>query len=228
MDDRTFDQATAQDWINTVESKDASKREDYLYPLLREWAKQVSPKEILEIGCGQGACSPPVSLAGWNYTGAEPSKFLLERAKELYANERRRFVEGNAYELPLADASYDAVFSVLVWQLLGDLNLAAREMGRVLKPNSPFLIVTWNPDSYDELIGMFQNTESDGRRFEGDLIRPDKSKSHDVLYLHTLEEIQASLAINGLSIERSETLRKTQVSPQGLYLAIFGRSGAGQ
>ena len=84
MDDRTFDQKTAQEWIKAIEGGKPSLRDDDIYPRLRTWIDQVAASEILKIGCGQGICSDQIDLNGRNYTGLEPSQFLVDRAKQLY------------------------------------------------------------------------------------------------------------------------------------------------
>jgi ubiquinone/menaquinone biosynthesis C-methylase UbiE len=106
MDDRNFDQQTAQDWINSVERPGISWRDDYVYLKLNELIRETSPKTILDIGCGQGICSEKIELGRCRYTGIEPSSYLLDRAKSLYSSMGRTFILGNAYGLPVPNQSY--------------------------------------------------------------------------------------------------------------------------
>ena len=134
MDDKTFDcQADAKDWMAIVESPGQPREQD-IYPRLKTWVEAGKPLHILEVGCGQGACSAQLPLSDLRYTGLEPSPFLLARAQELYCSPERSFIAGNAYLIPLAEGQFEAVFSVAVWHLLGDIRKAAAEMARVLKP----------------------------------------------------------------------------------------------
>lgn len=68
------------DWIHTIESEKSLIRETDLYPMLRQWVDDSSPETILEIGCGQGACSNKFDLAKRHYTGLDSSSYLVNRA----------------------------------------------------------------------------------------------------------------------------------------------------
>ncbi len=82
MDDRIFDKQSASYWSAAVEGESGRGKAGGLYPRLNAWLDLASPSEILDIGPGQGACSGNISLEGRNYTGIEPSLFLLERSRE--------------------------------------------------------------------------------------------------------------------------------------------------
>lgn len=224
MDDATFDQKTAVQWINSIESSKVSVRDADIYPRLKSWVDRVSPREILEIGCGQGACSDKIDLIGRTYTGLEPSMFLVERAKELYPDSNRRFVVGSAYAMPFSNGAYDAAFSVAVWHLLSDLKKAAGELSRVLKAGAEFVIISANPAAYDAWTEVYTETRRNGLRFEGKLRLVDGSESQDVLYLHSLDEISESLRAAQLEILETDTFRVSDKSRgHGLFVSIRGR-----
>lgn len=214
MDDRSFDQDIAVEWIDTVESEDGSVREKDLYPNLQQWFEVVNPKRIVDIGCGQGICSDKVDLSHCEYTGVEPSAFLLERARELYPQPNKNFIRGNIYSLPLPDDYFDAVFSIAVWHLLEDKKKAAAELGRILKKNGHFMIATANPEIYEEWMNTYSEGEKEGLRFKGYTHKEDGTKSLDILYLHSLEDIITSLNLANLVIQKTTTFR-TAISIQG-------------
>lgn len=217
------EQRIALAWIRTVESEGARVRDSDIYPLIGRWVEDSSPVEILEIGAGQGVCSDKIDLRGRRYTGLEPSALLLERATALYGDEHRRFVQGSVYSLPFADGAFDAVFSVAVWHLLGDLQKAAGEMSRVLGAGGRFLIITANPAAYPFWTGLYTEARTEGRRFEGTVRLPDGSALHEVLYLHTRDEILISLRDAGLAVEAMETFRPAEkAGGQDAFLAIRG------
>jgi ubiquinone/menaquinone biosynthesis C-methylase UbiE len=218
MDDKTFDnQADAQDWASLIEAPNQPREKD-IYPRLKTWTE--TGTDILDVGCGQGACSAQIDLNGRRYTGVEPSPFLRARAIEIHSSPERRFIHGNAYQLPLADASFDSVFSIAVWHLLGDIRRAAAEMARVLKPGGRFLIITANPEAYDLWAAPYTHRKQMGRRLEGQVKEKDKVLSQDVLYLHTLEELEEALAGAQLLPTESETFRTADDTD--LYLLIEG------
>ena len=128
------------------------------------------------------------------------------------------------YSLPFADGAFDAVFSVAVWHLLGDLQKAAAEMRRVLGAGGRFLIITANPPAYAFWTGLYTDSKIEGRRFEGTVRLPDGSGLHEVLHLHTLDEILISLRDAGLAVEAMETFRPAeQAGGQDAFLAIRGK-----
>jgi len=219
MDDLTFDEQTARKWIQTIENGAKPVRERDLYPLLGAWMGRIAPTRILEIGCGQGDCSRTINLSGRTYVGIDPSPFLIERARELYASKCRCFQIGNAYALPFADAQFDAVFSIMVWHLLSDIRKATREMSRVLLPGGHFLIVTANPAAYADWADLYTNVKTDGRRLEGDMLKDGLIVDHDVLHLHSLDEIVTSLNVASLGIALVEPFRKARQG-QGRELLV--------
>ena len=224
MDDTIFDQRSASEWIASVESEAANVRESDIYPQLRTWLDRHSPREILDIGCGQGACSQQVDLTKCSYTGVDPSAFLIARAEELFGDSVRRFIVGDAYALPFAGESFDAAFFVAVWHLLGDLPRAAAELSRVLRDNGTWFIVTANPHAYSLWTGRYAEGRVDGRRFEGINRLPDGSRTQDTLHLHTMDEIMGALQSNGLEVIASQEFRTSVKAPtQHLYLSIQGQ-----
>ena len=136
----------------------------------------------------------------------------------MYSGEGKDFVVGSIYSLPFANNSYDAVFSIALWHLLGDLRSAASELSRVLKPNSHFLIMTANPGNYSPWTSPYSKTTLVGRRLEGQIELADGSTSIDTLYLYSFEEIENSLKATQLEILRTEVLRN--------LISIYGKSSA--
>ncbi len=210
MDDRTFDEPAAREWIRTIENATNPVREQDIYPILRKWIKIASPQRVLEIGCGQGACSSRLDLADRSYVGIDPSPFLIQRARELHESEQCRFQLGNAYALPFADRQFEAAFSVMVWHLLSDIQTAAREMNRVLGPRGHFLIVTANPDAFAEWAELYRNPQIAGRRLEGDMQIDGRIIDHDVLHIHTLDALVAALRLAKFETTSVEPFRKSR------------------
>jgi len=208
MDDKNFDEQTALDWIQSVEGK-RNIRESDIFPKLTVWMEKGKAQRILDIGCGQGFWSNCIDLSSRNYTGVDPSPFMIKRATELYATSNRTFEVGNAYMLAFPDESFDSAFSVLVWHLLGDIRLAAQELSRVLKPRGKFFIVTANPTGYSAWMDLYTDSKLDGIRFEGTMKLSETISSHDVLYLHSFHAVEEALLDNGLRIDTTATFRKS-------------------
>lgn len=223
MDDRTFDDETALQWIKVIEATKVSVRDKDIYPRVQSWLDSASLSAILEIGSGQGICSEKVDLKGGHYTGLEPSPKMTERAKELYSDEKRNFVLGNIYALPFESNCFDGAFSILVWHLLGDLQLASHELARVLKPGGRFLIITANPNSYSAWKAFYSDFQLDGKRLEGTMLLSENSKSHDVLHLHTQNDLVQSLASSSLQVQKTETFRSSPEENLDLLICLEGQ-----
>lgn len=218
-DDKLFNEhKVALEWIKTVEGEKGSIREGDIYPQLKNWINQILPSEILEVGCGQGICSEKIDLDGRVYTGLDLSFLLIDRAKQLYQKENRHFLVGNAYNLPFANNYFDACFSISVWHLIEDLEKAATELSRVLKPHGNFLIITANPLDYTAWKNPYISTKLEGKCLEGEILLPDNTKLKDLLYLHSLEELMNSLERAGLKIQNANIFRESFISIQGYKL----------
>lgn len=218
-----YDKKRSNEWTDWVESSDAeASREKEVYPTIRDWLANSSPTNIVEIGCGQGIISKQVPV-GTEYIGIDPSSTLIERAKQLYDSNDRSFLEGDAYELPLKDASTEAVLSVWVWSHLQDLQLAAREMSRILKPNGTFLIINANPATYPERKGFYKSYEIIEGVLVGDFdLGNDRVLSQGTLHFHSVQDMTDALRDAGLYVDSIHTLGHKDLYSDGLYVAING------
>lgn len=214
MDDRNFDEKAALDWIKMIEATQSLNKKTVLAHALEKLTSSASVHNILDIGCGQGRCSEHIP-ADRSYTGVEPSDFLLARALEIYSDTHRKFVKGSAYALPFADHTFDAAFSVTVWHLLENINLASRELGRVLKRGSPFFVMSAHPEKYDDWKKPYASVKIEGRRLEGQIASPDGTTTADVLFLHSLDDLLTSFGQAKLTVENIEA--------SGPFIYIWGR-----
>ncbi|MBY0518591.1 MAG: class I SAM-dependent methyltransferase [Bacteriovoracaceae bacterium] len=205
MDDKNFDNQSAYEWINAIESKKSSKRDDDIYPRINQWLREFEIKNVLDLGSGQGVCTEKLNLADREYTGVEPSSFLLTRAKELYPN--YQFINGNAYHLPFAEESFDGVFSIAVWHLLQDINQAHAELNRVLRKDGKFLIITANPNNRADWIASYEKVEEDGSQLIGINTNEAGVGISDTLFLRSKEELLQTLDRNNLKVTNTESIR---------------------
>ncbi len=222
------DPAIAAQWIKSVEGDKGLIRTKEIYPLLRSWAKRASQgsKEtfsVVEIGAGQGICSDEIGNSTFSYVGIEPSLPLVERAQEKHGGENKLFAVGEAYHLPLKDKSADAVFSINVWFHLENLQRAAAELARILKPGADFLIITANPKAYARWEKFYSNTERHGKKIVGAVEIPVQPLSRNTFYAHTEEEIFSSLEAAGLFCRETHELGLLPEEGVKLFWAIQGK-----
>jgi ubiquinone/menaquinone biosynthesis C-methylase UbiE len=132
---------------------------------LAEWREAVrrelrpSPgMTVVDIGAGTGAFATAFSdWFGVSVVAVEPSAAMRDRIPRRPAID---VLEGDASALPLADASADAAWLSLVLHHIPDLEAAAHEIRRVLRPGAPVLIRQGFPGRYDgvELVRWFPET----------------------------------------------------------------------
>ena len=100
------------------------------------------PMRVLDLGAGTGKLTAALVALGAEVTAVEPDPAMLAELRRSLGSVRS--LPGRAEEIPLADASVDAV---LVGQAMHwfDLNRAIPEMARVLAPGG-VLAALWNVD----------------------------------------------------------------------------------
>jgi ubiquinone/menaquinone biosynthesis C-methylase UbiE len=83
--------------------------------------------------------------------GVELSQDMLSRARSGFTREigsgRLRVMEGSLTDLPLADASLDAVITVNTVYFVPELDRACTELARVLRPEGRVVIGIGDPDA---------------------------------------------------------------------------------
>jgi SAM-dependent methyltransferase len=114
---------------------------------------------LLDIGAGTGAFAS--AFGDWfdiDVVAVEPSAAMRARIPRTPAI---TVLEGNATALPVPDESADAAWLSLVIHHIPDLEAAAREIRRVLRPGAPVLIRQGFSDRIDdriELVRWFPET----------------------------------------------------------------------
>ena len=131
---------------------------------------------ILDIGCGTGTFA--IAIKGWlpdaDVVGLDPDPKALARGRRKAHRVGRsiRFEQGFANALPYPDASFDRVFSTLMFHHLpSDAKLATmREVRRVLKPSASLHLMDFEQEgshSHNPLARWLHSTKRlDGNHSE--------------------------------------------------------------
>lgn len=109
----------------------------------------VPGERVLDVACGSGNAALAAARRSWgNVVAVDFVPALLERGRERAAAERLdvEFVEGDAAELPFADAEFDVVTSVFGAMFAPDQERTAAELLRVCKPGGRIGMANWVPD----------------------------------------------------------------------------------
>jgi SAM-dependent methyltransferase len=102
---------------------------------------------VLDVATGTGNLAIPLARAGCFVTGVDIAPNLLVQARERAAAEglSAQFDEGDAEQLPYADASFDAVVTMFGAMFAPRPAMVAAEFARVLKPGGLLAMANWNP-----------------------------------------------------------------------------------
>lgn len=106
--------------------------------------------KVLDVATGTGNLAIPLARRGCVVTGLDLAPNLLVQARERAAAEGLNisFDEGDAEQLPYAEASFDAVVTMFGAMFAPRPDVVAAELARVLKPGGLLGMANWNPGSF--------------------------------------------------------------------------------
>jgi SAM-dependent methyltransferase len=179
-------------------------------------------QRVLDIGCGVGAFLRLVADRGAEPFGLDASEALIELARERLPEADLRVGEMEA--LPYQQGTFDLVTGFNSFFFANDIVTAAREAGRVAKPDAPVVIQVWGPHERNDLEAM----KEIARPFLPP--RPtDAPAEPDYSKLGVLEDIaeQAGLtpehtfdATWAFEFPDHETMTRALIAPAGLALLV--------
>jgi ubiquinone/menaquinone biosynthesis C-methylase UbiE len=105
---------------------------------------------VLDVACGNGNATLAAARRFCEVTGLDYVPALLARAAERARAERLAptFMEGDAEQLPFADAVFDAVLSTFGVMFAPDQERAAKELVRVCKSGGKVALASWTPEGF--------------------------------------------------------------------------------
>jgi SAM-dependent methyltransferase len=116
-------------------------------------ADVASGQDVLDVATGTGNVAIPMAERGATVTGLDitPELFDAARARAQAAGVEIEWIEGDAEELPFADASFDRVTSSFGAMFAPDHAAAASELARVARPGGRIVFTAWTPEG---LVGQ--------------------------------------------------------------------------
>ncbi len=105
---------------------------------------------VLDVACGSGNLALPAARLGAIVTGVDIATNLLEQARVRAESESLtiQFDEGDAENLPYADAAFDVVVSMFGAMFAPRPELVAAELVRVCRPGGRIAMANWTPDGF--------------------------------------------------------------------------------
>src|SRR5215470_18306557 len=112
---------------------------------------------VLDVACGTGNATLAAARCGTRVLGIDYVGQLLEAGRRRAAAEGLdvEFRLGDAEDLPVPDASFDAVLSVFGTMFAPDQRRTAGEIVRVTRPGGTVGLASWTPDGFvGEMFGV--------------------------------------------------------------------------
>lgn len=111
-----------------------------------DWVAAPPNLQWLDVGCGNGAFTELLMrrCAPAHVTGVDPSAAQLAYARSRPGTAGATYTQGDAMELPFADASFDAAVMALVLFFVPDPARGAAQMLRVARPGGLLCAYLWD------------------------------------------------------------------------------------
>ena len=157
---------------------EAETKVNYLLEKLQEHFGSSKDLTLLDVACGAGFVANPLGEAGYSVTGVDLAESALTVAATK-APSNVNYQAANAYQLPFAEHSYDAVLMMDCLEHFDDYGKALDEAKRVLKPGGLLLYHTFNRNFLSYLlackaIGWFAREAPDHIHVYHLLIKPEE------------------------------------------------------
>jgi len=135
---------------------------------------------VLDIGCGTGNFSIKLAKKGCKVTAIDPSKKMLELAREKSArgNLFINYYHMSVYDLKFPDQHFDAVFSMATFEFIKDIARAMDEVFRVCKDKGQIMIGTINRDSKWGQLYSSDEFKKNSVFKDASLMSPEDLKKH--------------------------------------------------
>lgn len=195
-------------------------------PPVFELCGDVAGKDILDLGCGEGYCARELADRGArSILGVELSEQMvrLAEAQESQLGQGLRFRQGDVTALIEADASFDLVAGVFVYNYLTleQMRASFAEVHRVLRPGGYFVFAVPHPSFafirkqrerpffFD--VGECSYFSGRDRQFQGEIHRRDGAALPVQMRHKTMADYFCALRDAGF--ERMPDIRELAVEP---------------
>lgn len=141
-----WNQVEIDNWIDVAQKNDF--RQYFIMPYTLQKLGNISKKQILDLGCGEGGYSRALANRGAVVTAVDCSETLLSYVDESSKREGLSIetLLRNANELDdIPDSKYDIVLSSMMLMDVEDLDGTLKEIYRVIKPRGKVFISILHP-----------------------------------------------------------------------------------
>jgi SAM-dependent methyltransferase len=128
-------------WIDGFTAGADPEYTEQILPLVREHL--TGADRVLDVGCGDGQISRMLQTSGATVVGVDPTWNQINVAAARGGGPC--YARAAAHQLPLRDASFDAVVACLVFEHIDDVDGAIAEVARVLEVGGVFFFLLNHP-----------------------------------------------------------------------------------
>ncbi len=185
---------------------------------------------VLEIGCGCGSEAERFARAGAHYTALDLTNAALNLTRRRFqlANLEGRFVQGDAENLPFAEASFDLVYSHGVLHHTPDTPRTVREVHRVLSAGGRAVIMLYYRDSFNYCVNL-----AIVRRLRAHLLRTELGlKLARAIFGETEQDLRRHAELIRLNpssyVEMQNMLNRNTDGPDNPLSQVFSKASARQ
>ena len=156
--------------------------------------------DVLDVASGEGYGSAILANVARSVVGVEIDPESVRHAQQAFSGKNLRFVQGSGLDLPLDDASVDAVVSFETMEHIREHSRFASEVRRVLRPGGRFIASPPNRNAArGELFNDSKLMELTEQEFEAFL----HAHFAHVVLLHQQPLLGSSIAAADLGLRRS-------------------------
>lgn len=149
--------------------------------------------KVIDVGCGYGRVAVPLAKAGFDVTGVDISKVLIQDARRRARKERvsARFDTGTMIKLPYKNESFDKIVSL--WNTFNELLIkkeqvkALDEIFRVLRTGGAAFIVVRNGEHKE----VRRELKARGMGSDGRILTSYLKGIKSISYIHDRSTLRA-------------------------------------
>jgi ubiquinone/menaquinone biosynthesis C-methylase UbiE len=227
--------AVAEPW-NLVAEGYAEEASAVMEPFSRaavELAKPARTARVVDVAAGPGTLALQLAPRVASITAVDFSEAMNERlrvAARARGYENIEVFQADGQALPLADAAYDAGFSMFGWMFFPDRPRGLAELRRVLRPGASLVVSSWAPYTRAPLMAaMFGALSAADENFKFPVSDPE-SLEHPERLAHELreggfEQVAVHERTVALSFENVEALWARMVRSSAPLFSLRKRLG---
>jgi len=121
--------------------------------LINNWIPEIAELDVVDLGCGGGLLSAPLSRAGSRVTGVDISAGSLAQALN-HSDPTARYIQSDIRKVPLPNEHADVVILADVLDHIPNYEVVLREAARLLRPGGRVFINTINRNPLSRLLAI--------------------------------------------------------------------------